>query len=139
MSVNWIFISFSSFLVMNQPSMSRGEWSNREGKLLLSWGTIDTSLHYQPRSVTILQQGPARSMGGQAWTKAGRKKSRGGRQNAGGPGPPGPPACYGPVQYIPSLKDVFWTTSSGIWLFPSLWQLYESLRPFCKALLDVTQ
>ena len=59
---------------------------------------------HQPRSVTILQQGPARSMGGQAWTKARRRrKIWGARQNAGGPGPPGPPARYGPASH--SFQD----------------------------------
>ena len=46
----------------------------------------------QPRSVTILQQGPARSMGGQAWTKAAAKKSRGaGKTQRARPPPPPPP------------------------------------------------
>ena len=45
--------------------------------------------HQQPRSVKILQQGPARSMGGgEAWTKARRKKSRGAGKTQGGPAPP---------------------------------------------------
>ena len=64
----------------------------------------------QPRSVTILQQGPARSMGGggggggQAWTKARRRKKAGGPgKMQGGPAPRAPPHATGLQQDEESL------------------------------------
>ena len=48
--------------------------------------------------MTILQQGPARSMGGPSVDESPpQKKAGGARQNAGGPGPTGPPHATGLV------------------------------------------
>ena len=58
----------------------------------------------------ILQQGPARSMGGGASVDESlpQKKTGGARQNAGGPGPPGPPHATGLVRArrVASIDDI---------------------------------
>ena len=52
----------------------------------------------QPRSVKILQQGPARSMGGaKRGRKPAAKKAGGAGKTQGGPAPRPPPARYGPA------------------------------------------
>ena len=69
-------------------------------------------LEGQPRSVTILQQGPARSMGDQAWTKARRRRKRGARQTPPPPPPPPPPARYGPVEGLTPRQFELWICGS---------------------------
>ena len=68
-----------------------------------------------PRSVKILQQGPARSMGGGRKPAASvdesppQKKQRGPGKTQGGPGPPGPPHATGLVRIINSTEVCFFT------------------------------
>ena len=67
----------------------------------------NTRCHSQPRSVTILQLGPAPIHGGPSVDDSPPiQKSRGARQNAGGPGPPGPP---------PPRTLRAWSFDSGFW------------------------